>query len=259
MIKIEYCGYHTHNPDRELIYRPSGTASYLFLLVLSRMSFHFPDHTAAQALPGACILYEPGTYQHYQAEERFFNSYVHFFCDKTVVEQYHIQTNVLFYPHNTEEIHWLLKKIYHEFLSRQRAYGEPLIDLYVHQLLIQIAREQLQKKEADEPYPNLFHELLSIREQMLNSCEHPWRIDHLCKILNLGKSQLYKYYNTYFHCSPMDELIQARLQKACFLLTNEAITIREAAYESGFQNINHFNRLFRKTFGYTPGEYRKNH
>ena len=36
MIKIEYCGYHTHNPDRELIYRPSGTASYLFLLVLSR-------------------------------------------------------------------------------------------------------------------------------------------------------------------------------------------------------------------------------
>lgn len=69
MIKIEYCGYHTHNPDRELIYRPSGTASYLFLLVLSRMSFHFPDHTAAQALPGACILYEPGTYQHYQAEE----------------------------------------------------------------------------------------------------------------------------------------------------------------------------------------------
>ena len=56
----------------------------------------------------------------------------------------------------------------------------------------------------------------------------------------------------------MDELIQARLQKVCFLLTNDAITIREAAYESGFQNINYFNRLFRKTFGCTPGEYRKN-
>ncbi|MCI8288090.1 MAG: helix-turn-helix transcriptional regulator, partial [Lachnospiraceae bacterium] len=53
-------------------------------------------------------------------------------------------------------------------------------------------------------------------------------------------------------------LIQARLQKVCFLLTNDAITIREAAYESGFQNINYFNRLFRKTFGCTPGEYRKN-
>ena len=117
----------------------------------------------------------------------------------------------------------------------------------------------MQKKEPNRQYQNIYHELLSIRGQMLNSCEQPWCIDQLCKILNLGKSQLYKYYNTYFHCSPMDELIQARLQKACFLLTNEAITIREAAYESGFQNINHFNRLFRKTFGYTPGEYRKNH
>ena len=74
------------------------------------------------------------------------------------------------------------------------------------------------------------------------------------KIIN---QTIVEYYNAYFHCSPMDELIQARLQKACFLLTNEAITIKEAAYASGFQNINHFNRLFRKTFHCTPGEYRK--
>ena len=257
MIKIEYCGYHTHNPDQELIYRPFGTASYLFLLVLSPMRFHFADHTSTEASPGACILYEPGTYQHYQAEDRFFNSYVHFFCDKELVEQYNIQTNTLFYPANTEEIHWLLKKIYQEFLNRQPAYREALMDLYVHQLLIQTARAQLHKKEPNEQYQNIYHEIVSIRGQMLNNCEQPWCINQLCKILNLGKSQFYKYYNAYFHCSPMDELIQARLQKACFLLTNEAITIKEAAYASGFQNINHFNRLFRKTFHCTPGEYRK--
>ncbi|MCR2048519.1 AraC family transcriptional regulator [Acetatifactor muris] len=257
MIKIEYCGYHTHNPDQALIYRPSGTASYLFLLVLSPMCFQFPDHESVNALPGACILYEPDFYQHYQAEKHFFNSYVHFFAEKSMVDSYHMQTNTLFYPSNIEEIHWILKKIYQEFLNGQQAYGSEMIDLYVQQLLIQTAREQLQRKKPNEQYPNLYHELLSIRGQMLNSCEDPWCIDQLCKILNLGKSQLYKYYNAYFHCSPMDELIRARLQKACFLLTNEASTVREAAFESGFQNINHFNRLFRKAMGCTPGEYRK--
>ena len=79
MLTIEYCGYHTHNPDHDLIYRPSGPLSYLFLLVLSPLTVYFPDGPCQAARPGACILYAPGVYQHYQAEKEFFNSYVHFF------------------------------------------------------------------------------------------------------------------------------------------------------------------------------------
>ena len=44
MITVEYCGYHTHNPDQDLIFRPSGSASYLFLLVLSPMYFTFQEN-----------------------------------------------------------------------------------------------------------------------------------------------------------------------------------------------------------------------
>ena len=79
MFTVEYCGYHTHNPHYDIIDRPSGSSSYLFLLVLSPMVFTFPDRPAEKALPGACILYAPGYPQYYQAEREFFNSYVHFF------------------------------------------------------------------------------------------------------------------------------------------------------------------------------------
>ncbi|MBQ8637572.1 MAG: helix-turn-helix transcriptional regulator [Lachnospiraceae bacterium] len=255
MIQIDYCGYHTHNPDHSLIYRPSGSDSYLFLLILSPMEFRFADGTTEEVKPGACILYEPGFYQFYQAHNKFYNSYVHFFCDPSLIDRYHIRTNTIFYPDNTEEIHWLLKKIYQEYLNRQSDH-EQMLHCYINQLLILISRIQQQTEMPGEQPASVFPELLSIREQMLRDCEKPWTVDELCRILNLGKSQLYHYYHQFFHCSPKDELIQARLQKACFLLTNDAITIREAAFESGFQNINHFNRIFRKVYGCTPGEYR---
>jgi len=96
-----------------------------------------------------------------------------------------------------------------------------------------------------------------MRMKMLSQCSEPWTILQLCNMLNVSNSQLYKYYNLFFKVSPKEELIQARLQKAKYLLTNEAMSIQEAAQESGFHNINHFNRLFHRECGCSPGEYRK--
>lgn len=256
MIEIDYCGYHTRNPDYDLIFRPTGTDSYLFLLILSPMTFYFPDHSSFKAKPGACILYTPGYYQHYQAEKDFFNSYVHFFCDESIIKEYNLLQNKLFYLDNTEELNWLLKKIYQEFIARLTL-SENMMDLYVKQLLTLLYRGQQQERIPVDQRENIYPELLALRSQMLGSCEKPWTIEQICNILNIGKSQLYKYYDLFFHSSPKKELIQARLQKAKYLMTNDAVTIKQAAYDSGFQNICHFNRLFKTYYGCTPGEYRQ--
>lgn len=256
MISIEYCGYHTHNPDHDLIFRPTGTTSYLFLLVLSPMTFYFPDNSSIKAKPGACILFSPGNYQHYQAKKNFFNSYIHFFCDESLMDEYNIHQNRLFYPDNTEELNWLLKKIYQEHTNKL-VLSENMMDLYVKQLLTLLYRGQQQEVIPVEQRENIYPELLALRGQMLGNCEQPWTVDQICDMLNIGKSQLYKYYDLFFHSSPKKELIQARLQKSKYLMTNDAVTIKQAAYESGFQNVCHFNRLFKSHCGCTPGEYRQ--
>lgn len=255
MLEIDYCGYHTHNPDQDIILRPSGTASYLFLIVLAPMTFYFKNRSPVRAKPGACILYPPGKFQHYQAENEFFNSYVHFFCEEKIIEEYDIKRNRIFYPDNVEELNWLLKKIYQEFINKLSNSGQ-MLDLYVKQLLIMIRRGQLREAIPAEQRHSIYPELLSLREQMLENCQQQWSVERMCKILNLGKSQFYKYYELFFHSTPKEELIQARLQKAKYLLNNEAVTIRQAAYDSGFLNICHFNRLFKTQCGYTPSEFR---
>lgn len=258
MITIEYCGYHTHNPDRDLIFRPSGSSSYLFLLVLSPMRFTFQEkQEPVRAEPGACILYTPGVYQHYQAEKVFFNSYVHFFCEEDELAPYQLICNRLFYPESTDNLNWLIKNIYHESINRFDC-SSLMIHHYVHQLLIELHRSRQSLGSRTDRQQNIYPELLSLRSHMLQNCSQPWSVEQLCGILNIGKSQFYRYYEMYFHSSPKEELLQARLQKARYLLTNDAMTVKQAAYMAGFQNICYFNRVFKKVCGCSPGEYRKN-
>ncbi len=42
--------------------------------------------------------------QHYQAVQKFRNSYVHFWCGENLGEKYGIPQNAVFYPQNTEAI-----------------------------------------------------------------------------------------------------------------------------------------------------------
>lgn len=48
-----------------------------------------------------------------------------------------------------------------------------------------------------------------------------------------------------------------RFHKACFFLENTNKSIAEVSELVGFNNIEHFNRLFKKIYQTTPGQYRK--
>lgn len=48
-----------------------------------------------------------------------------------------------------------------------------------------------------------------------------------------------------------------RVEHACRLLAYSNLTVAQAAYESGFNNLSHFNRHFRLVTGQTPSQYRK--
>ncbi len=48
-----------------------------------------------------------------------------------------------------------------------------------------------------------------------------------------------------------------RFRKACFFLENTNKSIAEISELIGFNNVEHFNRLFKKIYASTPGQYRK--
>lgn len=54
-----------------------------------------------------------------------------------------------------------------------------------------------------------------------------------------------------------DYLARLRVEKARELLLNPHARISEVAFDSGFQSITHFNRVFRRQVGQSPTEYRE--
>ena len=70
-----------------------------------------------------------------------------------------------------------------------------------------------------------------------------------------SESRFSVLYQIFFGISPVKDLINMRLKKACWLLTNKYLSIAEIAYQSGFENIYYFSRLFKQKIGCTPSQY----
>lgn len=282
MFRTTFCGYNYHNPDKDIIYRPVGSGDYLFLHITSRMYFYFPDERKKEAIsidgeyrhaeetvlierdgmklyrslavPGDCILFSPGNIQYYEALTTFTNSFVHFTCDHAEIQGLQVNMNHLFHPTDDEMIVDCLRRIQFEYLSKQPR-RERMIDLLIKQLLIASERGVMRPVEEVQQ-TEMYSYLTSYRVNMLQRCQEEWSIDKICKETHLGRSQLYHYYKAFFHASPTDDIISARIDRAKHLLTNKELRILDVAKQCGFSNINHFNRYFKRELGMSPSRYR---
>ena len=81
-------------------------------------------------------------------------------------------------------------------------------------------------------------------------------LEDIAKAANISRSEAGRCFNTYIGCSPVDALIQYRLQTAHRLLNETTLTLREISYDCGFHSVNYFSRQFRKLYGYAPSKNR---
>ena len=81
-------------------------------------------------------------------------------------------------------------------------------------------------------------------------------IHRLCLEAGMSRTQLYRKFRQLTDRTPNDYLLAFRLYKAKDLLTGSDISVADAAYKTGFRNISHFSRVFKKEFGFNPSEAR---
>ena len=156
---IHICEYNRSNTDCETIYRPEGSGDYLFLMFKTPMKVY--DGTAfIIAQENACLFYTLDHEQHYQAVQKFRNSYVHFWCGENLGEKYGIPQNTVFYPQNTEAIDELIRLQQREYIVKD-PYAVEYEEALVRQMMITASRGmRLYQQTAEEPaglYLSLIH------------------------------------------------------------------------------------------------------
>lgn len=87
---------------------------------------------------------------------------------------------------------------------------------------------------------------------------HPISVQDLADRVNLDRSYLYRQFKKRNNCSIQDYILEIRLRKAMWYLS-EGYAVEETAALCGFNNLSNFFRQFkaRSAVGRTPGQWRK--
>lgn len=79
----------------------------------------------------------------------------------------------------------------------------------------------------------------------------------ICRKLNISRSNFYKKLNKVSGLNPTQLIKTCRLMEALPLLSTPDYTVSEVAWKTGFKSHSYFSRNFRKLFGCTPSQYRR--
>ena len=74
---------------------------------------------------------------------------------------------------------------------------------------------------------------------------------------NMSKTGFCRYFKTHTQKTFSKFVLEARIGLACKLLSENKLNVAQVAYESGFNQLTHFNREFKRHKGITPLRYRK--
>lgn len=82
----------------------------------------------------------------------------------------------------------------------------------------------------------------------------PVTLEEIANAAHISRSEAGRCFHTYMGCSPVDALIQYRLQTAHRLLSEKTLTLQEISSACGFNSANYFSRKFKQIYGYAPSQ-----
>ena len=96
-----------------------------------------------------------------------------------------------------------------------------------------------------------------LNDYLMNHYREEIDLKKLAELVSMAEGSLCRYFKMHVGTSIFDYLNQIKVEFACKLLMDPELAIVDACLDSGFNNLSHFNKQFRKNTGVTPTEYRK--
>jgi len=97
----------------------------------------------------------------------------------------------------------------------------------------------------------------SLMEVMETNFMYNLALEEYAKISCRSLTVFKKGFSEIFHTTPGKWLIKKRLDYAHTLLSSSQKNVNEIAYDSGFESVTHFYRVFKEQFGQAPLRYRR--
>ena len=159
---------------------------------------------------------------------------------------------------NDPTVQTLISRIFSES-AQQKLGHKALCRALITEFLVYLCRHY-----ADQPFP----ELAALRRgkalERLNpvlqyvEAHYPERmtVEQLADMMHLSEDRFAHLFREGVQQAPLQYINEVRLRKAMALLRTHEYTVTAVAEAVGFTDYNHFGRLFRKRYGFTPNQVR---
>jgi len=113
--------------------------------------------------------------------------------------------------------------------------------------------EKTINQPAKSLLPNEIEQMLELKNELLRNYSIQPNIEQLSKHYNMSASKLQASFKTVFNIPILRFFNQQRLEAAHRQIKYSSKSITEISYNLGYSHPSHFNKAFKKYFGFTPG------
>jgi AraC-like DNA-binding protein len=133
-----------------------------------------------------------------------------------------------------------------------------LVDFTLKELVIRLMQTQARKMILDSYAGNTTANRFASVVQYIKAhiCEEI-TIDKLSNLCCMSRPNFFRCFKREFGISPVDFILHERIKVAKSMLKDQQVTITEACYAVGINNLSYFFKLFKRIEGKTPRESRK--
>lgn len=241
-----------HEKQGFILDRPNGTDDYLFLHFKTPVNILQNDNII-NVTQGTCLITTPRRHHWFESPDcELEHDWVHFIPDNAdEFLNLGLPVNKIFMPLRTNFITSLVKDCQEEIINKEM-YWEENISSSLSKLFVLLARET-QRDNAFLPSKYMRDKFKKFRLMLYGNTNKNWEIDDMAKELSLSRSRFTVLYKMFFGVSPKEDLIEARISYAKYLLNGSSMIIDEVAQISGYSNVYHFIRQFKDVTGSPPG------
>lgn len=211
-----------------------------------------------QIAAGGCVVFNAFSSQNFSSPEcELVHDWFHADLDfGRLIKLYGVECEKAYYPDDSKKITELMRRAELECMKKEKFYREAA-ERCTEDILIQMARAQARSEHT----PKLSRETKKLferaRVKIHSEYSVEWSVEKMASLTLLSPSRFSAVYRAVYGISPMQDLINLRIERAKILLMSDDISVSEAAEKAGYNSQYHFIRQFKEYVGITPGQYKK--
>ncbi|MBX7127547.1 MAG: AraC family transcriptional regulator [Cyclobacteriaceae bacterium] len=164
----------------------------------------------------------------------------------------------MFHLVNNQDLADIINRIVRIGIKDQTREKDVLAGLALRELLVRLmqtqARELIERNYTQLATGNRFaHVVQYIKENLRERIN----LDTLHEKACMSRANFFRKFKEMYGISPGDYIVQERIRWAKEYLKNPYASITDVCFRSGFQNLHHFIRTFRRVTGVTPSAFRE--